>query len=78
MAIKFLGYLDSPDALSINGSRRCLFGCDDSSDVTDLPTTAGLTTDAGGKTAVPAPWSVALVPGGNVKVLDSTPEWVDL
>ena len=46
--ITFMGYIDSPEEL-LGGKKRCLFGCDDSSDVSDLPTTAGLTLPVGKK-----------------------------
>ena len=72
--ITFLGYIDSPEEL-LGGKKRCLFGCDDSSDTEDLPTTAGLTLADGSKTAAPAPFSYALVRGGDVLALGSDGTW---
>ncbi len=73
MAIKFLGYVDKPEEM-LGAKRRCVFGCDSSSDVASLPTTAGMTIP-GGTSAVPAPWSYALVKGAGVYVMDSTGSW---
>ena len=57
MAITFLGYLDEPEEM-ISPKRRVLYGCDSTSDVSELPTDSGLN-----GTAAPAPWSIALVRG---------------
>lgn len=73
MAITFLGYLDTPEE-HISGKRRCLYGCDSTGDIASLPTTAGLTIP-GGKSAVPAPFSMAIVKGGNAQVLNSAGSW---
>ena len=75
MAITFLGYLDTPEEHITGGKKRCLFGCDSSSDVASLPTSAGLTLPSGGKTALPAPFSLAMVKGGSTQVLDSSGSW---
>lgn len=72
--ISFLGYIDSPEELR-GEKKRCLFGCDSSSDVTDLPTSAGFTLPDGSKTAAPAPFSYALVRGGDVLALGSDGTW---
>ncbi len=72
--ITFMGYIDAPEEL-LGAKRRCLFGCDDSSDVSDLPTTAGLTLPDGSVTAAPAPFSYALVRGGDVLALGSDGTW---
>ncbi len=72
--ITFMGYIDSPEEL-LGGVRRCLFGCDDTSDAASLPTTAGLTLADGTKTAAPAPFSYALVRGGDVLALGSDGTW---
>ena len=66
--VVFLGYIDEPEEL-LSGKRRCLFGVASSDDVAYLPTDSGLTLPNGGKTAKPADWSLALVPGGDVQVL---------
>ncbi len=75
--IAFLGYIDSPEEL-LDGVRRCLFGCDDEEDVEDLPTTAGLALANGSVTAPPAPFSCALVRGGDVLALGSDGTWEPL
>ena len=75
MAITFLGYLDTPEEHISGGKKRCLFGCDGTADIANLPTAAGLSLASGGKTAAPAPFSYAIVKGGDVKVLDSTGSW---
>lgn len=72
--VTFMGYIDSPEEL-LGGKRRCLFGCDDSSDTFNLPTTAGLTLPDGSVTAPPAPFSYALVRGGGVLALGSDGTW---
>ena len=72
--ITFLGYVDSPEEL-LGGKKRCLFGCDDSSDAASLPTSAGFTLPDGSKTAAPAPFSYALVRGGDVLALGSDGTW---
>ncbi len=72
--ITFLGYIDRPEEM-LGGKKRCVFGCDDDSDVASLPTTAGLTLADGTKTAAPAPWSVAWVRGGNAQVLGTDGTW---
>lgn len=77
MAVTFLGYLDKPEEM-LQGKRRCLFGCDSSSDVASLPTTTGYTMPSGGVTAKPAPFSMALVAGGTTQVLKSSGTWGDL
>ena len=77
MAITFLGYIDAPEELT-GPKRRCLFGLDSDADVSDLPTSTGLSLPSGGVTAVPAPWSYAKIAGGAVKVLKSTGSWGDL
>jgi hypothetical protein len=77
MAVTFLGYLDGPDEMIQGGKRRCLFGCDGADDVATLPTSEGMTL-AGGKTAKPAPFSMALVAGVGTKVLKSDGTWGDL
>jgi len=74
MAVTFLGYIDNPEEHT-GPKRRCIFGCDSSDDITSLPTTAGMTLDDGGKTGVPAPFSYAIVTGGDVLVLNSSLEW---
>ena len=66
MAITFMGYLDGPEEM-LSGTRRLLLGCDSASDISDLPTTDGVTLPTGGKTAAPAPWSIALVRGGDTQ-----------
>ena len=75
MAVTFLGYIDTPEELIPSGKKRCLFGCDSASDAANLPTTAGFSLPSGGKTAVPAPFSYAMVKGGGPLVLDSTGSW---
>lgn len=75
MAITFLGYIDTKDEMLSGGKKRCLFGCDGAADIANLPTAAGLSLASGGKTAVPAPFSYAIVKGGGIKVLDSTGSW---
>ena len=72
--ITFLGYIDSPEEL-LGGKRRCLFGCDDSSDEANLPTTTGFTLPDGSVTAPPAPFSYALVRGGSALALGSDGTW---
>ena len=72
--ITFMGYFDSPEEL-LGGKKRCLFGCDSASDVTDLPASAGFTLPDGSKTAAPAPFSYALVRGGDVLALGSDGSW---
>lgn len=67
--VVFLGYIDEPEELLSGGKRRCLFGVSSIDDVAYLPTDDGLTLPNGGKTAKPADWSIALVPGGNSQVL---------
>lgn len=76
--VTFLGYLDEPEEMLPGGKRRCLFGCSSSDDVTYLPTTEGFTLPNGGKTAAPAPWSIALVRGGSTQVLGTDVAWGDL
>lgn len=75
MAITFLGYLDTPEEHIPGGKKRCLFGCDSAADVSSLPTSAGMTLPGGGKTAAPAPFSLAIVKGGSAQVLDSAGSW---
>lgn len=75
MAVTFLGYIDTPEELIPGGKKRCLFGCDSSADAANLPTTAGFSLPSGGKTAVPAPFSYAIVKGDSPRVLDSTGSW---
>ena len=76
MAITFLGYLDGPEEHIPGGKKRCLFGCDSAADTAGLPTSEGLALPGGaGKTAKPAPFSYALVKGGDALVLDSTGSW---
>jgi len=77
MAITFLGYIDSPEEMT-GAKRRCLYGCDSEDDVANLPTTQGLTLPGGAKTAAPAPFSYALVPGSGAKVMKSDVTWGDL
>lgn len=77
MAITFLGYIDTPEEHT-GAKRRCLFGCDAAADVASLPTDAGFTLPDGGKTAVPASFSYALIPGSGAKVLKSDLTWGDL
>ena len=72
--ITFLGYIDSPEEL-LGGVRRCLFGCDSEDDAADLPAEAGFTLADGSVTAPPAPFSCALVRGGDVLVLGSDGTW---
>ncbi len=72
--IAFLGYIDSPEELLV-GVRRCLFGCDAEEDVADLPTTAGFVLADGSVTAPPAPFSYALVRGGDTLALGSDGTW---
>ena len=72
--ITFLGYIDSPEEL-LGGVRRCLFGCDDDSDTSDLPAAAGFTLPDGSVTAPPAPFSYALVRGGDILALGSDGTW---
>lgn len=72
--ITFLGYFDTPEEHT-GAKRRCLFGCDSDADVANLPTTVGFTLPDGGNTAVPAPWSYALVRGGDAQVLGADGEW---
>lgn len=72
--IRFLGYLDEPEEM-LGAERRCLFGCDDETAAEELPTEAGLELPAGGSTAAPAPWSVALVRGGGTLVLGTDGSW---
>ena len=67
--VVFLGYIDEPEELLSGGKRRCLFGVSSIDDVAYLPTDDGLTLPSGGKTAKPADWSIALVPGGGAQVL---------
>lgn len=73
--IRFLGYIDEPEELLDGGKRRCLFGCDSSSVAGNLPTNTGLELDNGSKTAAPAPWSLALVKGGDVLALGTDESW---
>lgn len=75
MAITFLGYLDTPEEHIPGGKKRCLFGCDGAADIADLPTAAGLALPGGGNTAAPAPFSYAVVKGGDTLVLDSAGSW---
>lgn len=75
MAVKFLGYIDSIEE-ELEDKRRCLFGCE-TTDLSDLPTTAGFTLPSGGVTSAPAAWSIALVGGGGVKYFNGT-SWGDL
>ena len=72
--IAFMGYIDSPEEL-LGGKKRCLFGCDSDEDISDLPTTAGLTLADGSVTAPPAPFSYAMVRGGDVLTLGSDGTW---
>lgn len=72
--ITFLGYIDTPEEHT-GSKRRCLFGCDSSADVSSLPTTEGFTLPDGGKTAVPAPFSYALVRGTGTLALGTDGEW---
>lgn len=72
MAITFLGYLDEPEEM-LSPKRRVLYGCDSVSDVSSLPTTAGVN-----GTAAPAPWSIALVRGGDTQILGSDSSWGSL
>lgn len=75
MAITFLGYLDTPEEHVPGGKKRCLFGCDSASDAENLPVTAGLPLPNGSMTAAPAPFSYALVRGGDPLALDSAGSW---
>ena len=77
MPITFMGYLDEPEEM-LSGKRRLLLGCDSVSDVSDLPTNEGITLPTGGKTAAPAPWSIALVRGGDTQVLGADESWSSL
>ena len=65
---------NTPEEL-LGGKRRCLFGCDSDADTGSLPTTAGFTLPDGSKTAAPAPFSYALVRGGDVLALGSDGTW---
>ena len=71
--VTFLGYLDVPEEM-LSGKRRGLFGCDSSDDAAYLPTTEGMSIPSG-KTAAPAPWSIALVRGGSALVLGTDGTW---
>ncbi len=72
MAVTFLGYLDEPEEM-LSPKRRVLYGCDSASDVEDLPTDEGLD-----GTAAPAPWSIALVRGGDTQILGADEAWASL
>lgn len=72
--VRFLGYLDEPEEL-LRGARRCLYGCDSGDDAAYLPTTSGMTLEDGSTTAVPAPWSIALVRGGDMLALGADGTW---
>ena len=68
MAITFLGCLDEPEEMT-SPKRRLLLGCDSSSDTSDLPT------DSFNGHGVPAPWSIALVRGGDTQILGTDGTW---
>ena len=72
--VRFLGYLDEPEEL-LRGVRRCLYGCDSADDAAYLPTESGMTLEDGSTTAVPAPWSIALVRGGDLLALGADGTW---
>ena len=74
MAITFLGYIDTPEEL-LGAKRRCLFGCDGAEDMEDLPVSRGMTLQDGSKTAAPAPFSYALVRGGDICALGTDGSW---
>jgi hypothetical protein len=79
MGITFCGYIDHVEEQLV-GTRRCIFLCDATTDITDLPTDQ-FTLPSGGKTAVPAPGSIAIVGGGGKTQFLSngdTPAWGDL
>ncbi len=77
MAITFLGYRDTSDTL-IEGKRRLFIGMDSEDNAEDLPVDEGLTVP-GGKTAKPAPWSVAAAADtGAVYVLTSDMSWTKM
>lgn len=71
MAITFLGYLDEPEEMT-SPKRRLLLGCDSSSDTSNLPT------DSFEGHGVPAPWSIALVRGGDTQILGADGTWSSL
>jgi hypothetical protein len=75
--VTFLGYLDTPEEM-VSGKRRCLYGCDSADDAAYLPTTEGMSLSTGGKTAAPAPWSIALVRGGSTLILGADGTWGEL
>lgn len=75
MAVAFLGYIDTPEEMITGGKRRCLFGCDSAADAASLPTADGFMLPGGARTAKPAPFSYALVKGGDALVLDSAGSW---
>jgi hypothetical protein len=80
MGITFCGYIDNVEEQLV-GKRRCLFLCDSAADVASLPTTSQFTLPSGGKTAVPAPGSIAIVGGGGATQFLSnatTPAWGNL
>ena len=72
--VRFLGYLDEPEEL-LRGVRRCLYGCDRADDAAYLPTASGMTLEDGSTTAAPAPWSIALVRGGDLLALGADGTW---
>lgn len=74
MAITFLGYIDTPEEHT-GAKRRCLFGCDSTEDMQNLPTTNGFALPDGSRTSVPAPWSYAMVRGGSVVALGADGNW---
>ena len=75
--IAFLGYLDGPEEL-LGSRRRCLYGCDSAAAAAGLPTGEGLELGSGSVTAAPAPWSVALVRGGDTLILGADGSWAAL
>ncbi len=72
--VRFLGYLDEPEEL-LRGVRRCLYGCDSADAAAYLPTESGMTLEDGSTTAAPAPWSIALVRGGDLLALGADGTW---
>ena len=77
MAVTFLGYIDNPEEM-LQGKRRSIFLCDSETDVSDLPTDEGISLPNGGKTAVPAAGSYAIVAGAGTRVLKSDETWGNL
>ncbi len=77
--ISFLCYIDTEEEHLPEGTRRCIFGCDEEHRAY-LPTTEGLLLPDGSRTARPAPWSFAVVAGRYVGpyVLCSDHEWREL